>query len=141
MDVASLSDGRFIVVYDSHLLDGSSLAVAGQIFSADGAKLGDGSNSTLMRLITGAVPKCMVLMMVGSSWLESDGQDGDGDGIFIRRYDSSGQPLAPEEQLNTDSVSHQRTPAIAINGDGDVLGVYESFNSTSQNWSIFPYTQ
>ena len=130
--MAPLSDGRFIVVYDSHLLDGSGKAVAGQIFAGDGSKLGDEiqfntytPNYQRSAKVHGTDDGGFIVV-----W-ESDGQDGDGDGIFIRRYDSSGQPLAPEEQLNTDSVSHQRTPAIAINGDGDVLGVYESFNSTS----------
>jgi Ca2+-binding RTX toxin-like protein len=71
------------------------------------------------------------------SW-ESDGQDGDGAGIFQQRYDSHGAAVGSETRVNIQTVGDQNRPtvtALADGGwvvswtssgqDGDGLGIYQ----------------
>lgn len=49
---------------------------------------------------------------------ESAGQDGDDTGIFGRRFDSQGQPLGNEFQINTTTAGRQYRPVVDILADG-----------------------
>jgi hypothetical protein len=56
----------------------------------------------------------------------SDEQDGDGDGIFCQRYDSAGQPVGIEFQVNADTAWDQDSPDLAVDGDGSFLVVWRT---------------
>ena len=58
---------------------------------------------------------------------ESYSQDGDGDGIFARRFNSGGRRRsAAEFQVNTYTTDDQRMPAIAADADGDFVVAWKS---------------
>lgn len=57
-------------------------------------------------------------------WASSDGS---GDGIFGRRFDSTGAPLGPEFQVNTDTTSYQDYPAVASDAHGNFVVVWQSW--------------
>jgi hypothetical protein len=75
---------------------------------------------------------------------ESDGQDGDQEGIFAREYNSFGTPTGPEFRVNTYSTSSQHgvsvesspTKAVFVwqsdGQDGDLGGIF------AQRWSGGP---
>jgi hypothetical protein len=48
-------------------------------------------------------------------------QDGDGYGVYARRYDSAGEPLGSEFQVNTYTTHNQENPAVAMNSTGDFV--------------------
>ena len=61
--------------------------------------------------------------------------DGDGEGIYAQRYDSAGNPVGSEFQVNTFTTYDQTNPSVAMNesgkfviawqrGDGDGEGIY-----------------
>ncbi|MAH47389.1 hypothetical protein CMI37_16310 [Candidatus Pacearchaeota archaeon] len=52
-----------------------------------------------------------------AAW-ESAGQDGSGLGIFGRRYDSLGNPLGAELQMNPTAGGNQTEPSIAVESRG-----------------------
>jgi hypothetical protein len=54
------------------------------------------------------------------------GQDGNGAGVFGRRYVSSGGAVGGEFQVNTTTTSYQRYPSIAMEPDGDFVVAWES---------------
>jgi hypothetical protein len=58
-------------------------------------------------------------------------------GVFGRRFDSSGSALATEFQVNSYTPNHQRTPEIAIDGDGDFVVAWESTGQDGANEGIF----
>jgi hypothetical protein len=58
------------------------------------------------------------------AWV-SDGQDGDGYGIFARRFSSSGVPLAGEFQVNTYTTGDQLYPAAAMLPGGGFVIVWQ----------------
>ena len=51
------------------------------------------------------------------AWV-SDGQDGDGDGIFARRFAADGGALGDEFLVNTDIAGDQSAPSVAIDASG-----------------------
>ena len=67
----------------------------------------------------------------------SNGQDGDGGGIFARRYDASGTPIAGEIRANTNVVKDQRDPGIALGPSGDFAIVWASLDQDGDNWGVF----
>jgi hypothetical protein len=54
------------------------------------------------------------------AWI-GDAQDGDGLGVFGRRFSASGAPLGSEFQVNTYTTGWQREPAVAIGSRGDFI--------------------
>ncbi|MGD9126238.1 MAG: DUF4347 domain-containing protein, partial [Planctomycetia bacterium] len=52
---------------------------------------------------------------------QSDGQDGDGGGIFAQRYDASGNAIGSEFRVNTTTAGNQSNPAVVMNENGDFL--------------------
>jgi hypothetical protein len=53
-------------------------------------------------------------------------QDGHGYGVFAQRFDAGGAPLGEEFQVNEFTTSHQARPAVAVDGGGNFIIVWES---------------
>ena len=61
---------------------------------------------------------------------ESYTEDRSAFGIFGRRFNSSGTPLASQFQVNVYTLANQREPAIAAAGNGDFVVVWTSTHDT-----------
>ena len=57
---------------------------------------------------------------------ENNGQPGLGYGVYARRYDSFGQPLAPEFQVNVTTAGDQRFSAVDMDAVGGFVIVWTS---------------
>lgn len=57
---------------------------------------------------------------------ESDGQDGDGLGVYGQSFDSSGTPVGTEFRINTVTVGDQQNPDVAFNADGNGSWVWQT---------------
>ncbi|MGE5608344.1 MAG: SdrD B-like domain-containing protein, partial [Bacillota bacterium] len=57
----------------------------------------------------------------------SDGQDGDGDGVYAQRYDASGHPLGGEFRANTETTDDQTLGSIAMTGNGELVIAWTSY--------------
>jgi hypothetical protein len=53
--------------------------------------------------------------------------DPSGLGIYARHYAAAGEPLGEEFLVNTTTDGDQRTPAVAMNADGDVVVVWSGY--------------
>ena len=51
--------------------------------------------------------------------------DGDGLGIFGRRFAASGAPAGPVFQVNSETVGEQSVPRLAVQGDGRFLVIWQ----------------
>lgn len=58
---------------------------------------------------------------------ESMAQDGNGKGIYARRYDATGTPLGGEFRVNTEIANDQMLPAAGINSDLDMVVAWQSY--------------
>ncbi|MCC7422560.1 MAG: cadherin repeat domain-containing protein [Planctomycetaceae bacterium] len=70
------------------------------------------------------------------TWV-SEGQDGDGTGIFAKRFDNQGTAYGPEFQVNTFFTGTQTLPAVAANRDGDFAIAWTGQNADGSSLEIF----
>ncbi len=136
--VAADGTGKFLVVWQSDLQNGAIrnggrgggslfFGVFGQRFDAAGNPAG--SEFQVNTYTTGpqAYPAVAAdgLGNFDVVW-QSPGQDGSLDGVFGRRYNSAGAPLGIEFQINAFTTGEQARPAVAADGAGNFIVVWDS---------------
>ena len=124
--IAALSDGGFVVSWESYLQDGSGYGIYAQRYAADGTPSSDGEipvNST--KVNSQQDPTIAALTNGGFvvSWA-SYNQDGSGWGIYAQRYAANGQKIDGEFLVNSDNTAgDQIHPSIAaLSNGGFVIG-------------------
>ena len=68
---------------------------------------------------------------------QSTGQDGSFDGVFGRRFDSSGGALGAEFQVNQLTTSTQYRPTISHDSSGGFVVVWQSFGQDGDYYGVF----
>lgn len=68
---------------------------------------------------------------------DSFAQDGSVGGIFGQRFDAAGAPVGDEFRINTFTAGDQWAPAVAVDGDGNVVLVWESGGQDGSGGGIF----
>jgi large repetitive protein len=136
--VASLTNGGFVIVWESAGQDGSSQGVYAQQYAADGNA--DGAEFQVNTYTADAQSDTSVTGLDNGGFVvawQSNLQDSSEKGIYAQRYDEVGTALGVEFQVNTYTTSFQARPLVASlnNGgfvivwdsegqDGDLTGVY-----------------
>ncbi len=64
------------------------------------------------------------------------GEDGNGSGIFVRRYDG-GIALSGAVRVNTETVGAQERPAVAIDDAGNFVVTWHSQNQDGSSWGVY----
>jgi hypothetical protein len=67
----------------------------------------------------------------------SNGQDGDGWGVFGQRFDSSGNKLGSEFQVNTYTTGSQTYPVAAINESREFVVAWQSYGQDGDSDGVF----
>ena len=70
------------------------------------------------------------------AWV-SNNQDGDGRGVFVRRYDANGNPQSGEIQVNTTFANDQQEPAVAMDHNGNFVVVWHSKDQDLSGFGIY----
>ncbi len=137
-DVDATPSGNFVVVWASQGLDGDKLGIFARRFNANALPLGD--DFQVNTYTTGDQAQPSVQLSDDGSFFvtwQSDGQDGDGLGIFGRTFGPDGQPTSGEFAINDLTANAQSHPAVGGNGKGDYLVVWEDFFSDGALLGIF----
>ena len=138
--VAGLSDGSFVVVYESfHFADGSSFGVSAQRFDASGAAIG--TEVTVNSFAANSQTAPAVAALNGGGYVvvwKSFGQDGSGWGVFGQRYDNDGVPQGGEFTVAQTTLGDQSTPAISGLAGGGFAVTWESIDA--DDFGIFGRT-
>ncbi len=119
--VAVLTDGRYVIVWQSQNQDGSGTGVFAQLYSAQGERLGPVLPVNETR--QGAQGKPDVAATVdGGFVIVWEGQDSSGVGIVSQRFDAAGIAVSGETPVNTTVFSTQGDPAVStLPGGGHVI--------------------
>ncbi|HRJ68044.1 MAG TPA: Ig-like domain-containing protein [Beijerinckiaceae bacterium] len=144
--VAALEGGGYVIAWqDGSGLDGSATAVIFRIYDASGNAL---TNEIIANsYTTGDQYRPSVAAQPGGGFVltwTSDGQDGSGQAVIGRIFDSTGNPVTAEFQLNTTYANAQTETSVAAldgggfvvawnseNNDGSLTGVYvQKFNAS-----------
>jgi hypothetical protein len=140
------ADGDFVVAWDSQLQDGSDQGVFARRFNAAGVPLAVefqvNTYTTGLQFGFSAGLGFVSLDADGDfvvSW-QSQGQDGSSDGVFVRRFNSSGAPLTTELQVNSYTTNSQRSAAVAADDSGDFVVAWHGYGHDDVDNGIFART-
>lgn len=113
-EVAADANGNFIVVWTDQ---DTSLAL--QRYNSAGGPIG---GQTSVSLLGGSDNQASVAMQSNGDalvvWRQDGGLDGDGAGIYARRFLSTGFPTPAEVLINTDTVGDQELPNVIVATSG-----------------------
>ena len=127
--------GRFIVVWEDPLADGSSWGIVGRRFDHSGTPLGGefivnattAGSQRAPRVTADSVGNFVV------TW--EDWSSGDAD-IRAQRYDAAGQRAGAEVVVNQSLAGDQKLPSVAMTpATGDVVFSYHSPDQNNSSWT------
>jgi hypothetical protein len=136
--VAIDAGGNAIVAWQRVDGDGFLSGVVGQRFDTAGSPLG-GEFAVNVYTTYGQGAPSVAAHPDGSfvvAW-SSVGQDGNGRGVFARRFDAGGTPLAEEFAVNTFTTLDQHFPRVASRGTGRFAVVWMSTNQDGDGEGAF----
>ena len=130
--VSEAANGNFVVAWQSQLQDGAGWGVFARSFSSAGAPLtgelqvntytvNDQQNPSV------AVSASGQFVVVWQSLL----QDANGQGVFARRFSSSGAALANEFQISAYTIGSERNPSVAVDADGEFIVAWDDGIATN----------
>jgi hypothetical protein len=136
--IAMNGPGDFVVVWWSLNQGGDDYDIYGQRYDTTANPLG---SEFMVNSHAAGTQRDASIAIDGSgnfivAWA-SLGQDGDGWGIYGRRYDNTGSPVGPEFQVNTYFTSHQSAPSVAMNGTGDYVVVWQSLGQDGDGSGVY----
>jgi len=148
--VAALSDGGFVVVWESVGQDRNGYCVYGQRFDKNGGKVGPEfqvntytTGDQQHPFITSISDKSISdngFIVVWQSGCNSPGctpQDGSGYGVYGQRFDKNGGKLGDEFRVNTWTIDCQWFPSIASLADGGFVVVWESVGQDGDGYGVY----
>jgi hypothetical protein len=124
--VTGLSDGGFIICWESWGQDGSGFGIYSQLFDVSGARRGDEFQVNTSINDSQGSPSVLGLAEGGFVvvWQSNDGHN---DGIFGQIFDVTGNKKGNEFQINTYTKDSQYEPSIAELPDGRFVVCWTSF--------------
>lgn len=118
--ITELSDGSYVVTYESDSIDGGSAGLAAQMFDADGNAVGDE-----ILVASGAVDDVtnanVVAMQDGGFTVLFD-KDND---IYGQRFDADGATVGSQFVVNTATGGAQSNVSVTSLDDGGFVAIYE----------------
>lgn len=136
--VALDADGDFVVTWQSYGQDGSTEGVYAQRFNNAGVP--QGLEFRVNTTAFGAQSNPDVALDADGDFVvtwESFGQDGDGFGIYARRFNNAGVAQGGEFRVNSTGTGIQRLPAVAVDADGDFVVAWQSDGQDGSDYGIY----
>ena len=138
--VAMDAAGNFVVTWQSDFQDGDGSGIFARRFDALGKPL-DALDIPVNVFTDNDQYLPSVAMDAAGNFVvtwESDGQDGDGYGIFARRFDALGKPLdALDIPVNVFTDNYQWSPSVAMDAAGNFVVTWESYFQDGDGSGIF----
>lgn len=134
--ITAAGNGDLIVVWESLDEDGDGYGIFGQRYNSLGEPLGTAFQ--INTYTTGHQAAPQVAADEAGNFIvvwHSEGQDGDGLGIYARRYLSNGTSVGTEFLVNTYTTGHQEVPDVAMNGTGNFVIVWD--DDDDDNLGVF----
>jgi len=138
-DVAMDADGDFIITWQSFSQDGSGYGIYAQRYNAAGTP--QGAEFRVNFHTTGNQSSPSVAMEADGDFVitwDSQGQDGEVQGIYAQRYNADGTSKGGGEfQVNSYTTNSQSTPNVAMDSDGDFVIVWDSYGQDGNSGGIY----
>nr|AGC72056.1 flagellar hook-length control protein FliK [uncultured bacterium A1Q1_fos_291] len=136
--VAMDAAGNLVVAWTSNFQDGSGQGIFGQRYDSAGNALGA---EFRINTFTGNSQIYPSVAMGGAgnfvaTW-RSNFQDSSAGGIYGQRYDSFGNPVGTEFQINTFVAGEQLDPSVAMDAAGNFIVVWSSDGQDGSGYGIY----
>ena len=136
-DLCVLDDGSFVVVWESNEQEGHNNGVFGQRYAADGSPLAAEFQVNTYTTDGQSDPAvCCSAAGFVVAW-NSYQQDGEGAGIFGQRFSPTGGALGGEFQVNSYTTSHQYSPDVCCQVDGQFVVVWDDYGRDGGGRGVF----
>ena len=136
--ITALSDGGWVVTWQSLDQDGSSWGVYQQAYDVSGAAVGGEVRVNTYTSSDQDTPQIAALS--GGGWVvtwQSFGQDGSGYGVYQQAYNASGAAVGGEVRVNTYTSSDQETPQITARSGGGWVVTWQSFGQDGSGYGVY----
>jgi len=136
--VTGLSGGGFVVAWQSANQDMSGEGIYGRLYNADGTAQGGEFLVPTTTQGNQRDPSVTALDNGGFvvAW-ESEGQDGDGDGVYARRFNADGTAQGAEFVVNTYITGHQNDPSVTALSNGGFVVAWESADQDGDGAGVY----
>lgn len=134
--IAMAQDGSFVITWYGY--DGSGYGIFAQRYDLNGIPIG--AAFRVNTYVYGDQLRPSVAISEAGSFIiawESFGQDGSEWGIYGQRYDSLGNPIGTEFQVNTTTIYSQVNAHVAIAQDGSFIITWDGNRSYGANSDVF----
>jgi len=128
-DIAVDSVGRFVVVWEATVQDGSQSGIIGRRYASDGTPLAAEfvvNSYTPETQYDPAVANASNgdFVVTWTSYYNMNAQDGDFEGVFGQRFASNGAAIGSEFMVNTFTIGSEYRSDVAAQSNGDFLIVW-----------------
>ena len=135
------ASGRFVVVWtNTAAQDGSEYGIFGQRFTATGGQRG--TEFQVNQFTSGTQDNPDIGVAADGTfvvvWQDEDARDGSVDGIFGRRFASTGDPLSGDFQVNSTTQRDQQYPTLSVASDGSFVVAFQSNGKDEPSASTSP---
>ena len=145
-NVTALSDGGYLILWQSDNNDGSSWAVMGRVYNADGTARSD--EFLANRVTSSDQSKAQAVALADGGFLvawHGQGEDMYGYGVFGQRFNADGDAIGGEFPLDsTRTYGEQNYPFLAAGSNGSIIAVWQGHDPASDGywgdgsgWGIF----
>ena len=137
-NIITLSDGSFVVTWNSHAQDGDGDGIYGQRYDANGSVNGDEFKVNTYTDNYQFEPSATALSDGGFviTWT-STVQDGSGAGIYAQRYHASGSVNGDEFKVNTVTDNYQSGTSVTTLGDGGFVVTWSSYEQDGSSYGVY----
>ncbi|MGH1576215.1 hypothetical protein [Planktotalea sp.] len=136
--VTGLSDGGWVITWESYLQDGSGYGVYTQAFNADGTAQGVETQVNTSTL--GFQRDAEIVSLANGGWVVTWGTTtnaGHKYWIFSQAYNADGTTLAGEVQVNTSADESRYSQKIAALSDGGWVITWTSRDQDGDSWGVY----
>ena len=129
--IAMSGAGQFVIVWSSYIQDGDGTGVYGQRFDAAGNTVG--TEFQVNTYTTGDQYSPSVAMDDSGAFVvtwDSNGQDTSGQGVYLQRFDATGNKLGLETRVNSTVAGGQYGSAVAFDPSGGFVVAWTSSTRT-----------
>ena len=140
--IASLSNGEFVITWSSYGQDGDTdgygYGVYAQHFAGNGSRMG--SEFQVNTYTKGTQYISAIASLPNGEFVitwQSNGQDGDGYGIYAQHFAANGNRVGNEFQVNTYTANNQFDSAIAGLPNGDFVITWTSNGQDGSGYGVY----
>jgi len=136
--ITALSDGGWVITWESENQDGSGQGVYAQSYNANGDA--QRSETQVNSHPANDQQFQQITALSGGGWVitwESENQDGSGRGVYAQAYDANGDAQGGETQVNTHTAGNQVSPQITGLSDGGWVITWESENQDGSGRGVY----